>query len=132
MYKHEDMVYGEYGKRQDEFGYLGPVSQREIIEHCHAIANLMNEAKDIVRDIERAEMIPVNTMATTVTRKLLAGEEITLADMPTPKMSRRDAIKILNRMGEEYGEDDIAEVMAGDAWYPTTTAEWAHYFDGAR
>ena len=73
----------------------------------------------------------INTMAQDVTKKLLAGEEITLDMVPSPKMLRRDAIKTLNRMGEPYGEDDIVEVMLGDAWVPTTTAEWAHYFDNA-
>lgn len=81
---------------------------------------------------DQGDKMRINTMAQTVTRKLLAGEEINLDDMPTPVMSRRDAIKTLNRMGEPYDLDDVADVMAGNAWVPTTTEEWAHYFDGAR
>lgn len=45
----------------------------------------------------------------------------------TNAVSYAEAIRILNRMGEEYGHDDIAEVMSGDAWYPKTDAEWTHY-----
>lgn len=83
MYKHEDMVYGEYGNRQDEFGYLGPVSQRQIIEHCHTIANLMNEAKDMVREIERAKVVTVCADGFEITQGMI-DDEIARTNAPRP------------------------------------------------
>lgn len=41
----ESSAYGFYGSRQEEFSYLADTNQREIIEYCHAIGNLMNYAK---------------------------------------------------------------------------------------
>jgi hypothetical protein len=38
-------AYGMYGNRQDEFGYLSAESQAEIVEYCHAVANMMAEAR---------------------------------------------------------------------------------------
>lgn len=40
-------AYSAYGHRQDDFGYLSPESQAEIIEHAYAIASLMNYARDL-------------------------------------------------------------------------------------
>lgn len=73
MYKHEDMVYGEYGNRQDEFGYLGPVSQRQIIEHCHTIANLMNEAKDQRSVPAKQAILPVRVLVSQPYTKVAGG-----------------------------------------------------------
>jgi hypothetical protein len=78
----------------------------------------------------------INTMAQDVTRALLAGDQDSIDAMAAelgnaPVVSRRDAIKALNRMGDPYGEDEVADVMAGNAWIPTTTTEWARYFDNA-
>ena len=39
--------YSAYGYRQEQFSYLCERSQREIIEHAHALANMMNEARDM-------------------------------------------------------------------------------------
>jgi hypothetical protein len=38
-------TYGMYGNRQDEYGYLSADSQAEIVEYCHALANMMAEAR---------------------------------------------------------------------------------------
>jgi hypothetical protein len=79
-------LYGEYGNRQDEFGYLAPASQAEIIEHCHAIANLMNCAKDEVREIERAEVVTVTEGGFEITRGMVEDEIARSSAM------RRDAV----------------------------------------
>jgi hypothetical protein len=53
-------TYGMYGNRQDEFGYLCAESQAEIIEYCHALANLENYA----RGLQVAVIMPSGTVIT--------------------------------------------------------------------
>lgn len=39
--------YSAYGFRQGDFALLGDASRREIIEHAHTIALMMNEAREM-------------------------------------------------------------------------------------
>jgi hypothetical protein len=73
--------YGMYGNRQDQFELLATVNQTEIIEYCHAIANLMNAAKDITREIERAEVVKVTSAGLKITRGMIE-DEIACTRMP--------------------------------------------------
>jgi hypothetical protein len=75
--------YGMYGNRQDDFGYLSQVSQAEIIEYCHAIANLMNEAKNMVREIERAKVVKVCADGFEITQGMI-DDEIARTNAPRP------------------------------------------------
>jgi len=36
-----------YGFRQDEFSWLPAYAQAEVVEYCHAIANMMNFARGL-------------------------------------------------------------------------------------
>jgi hypothetical protein len=75
--------YGMYGNRQDTFGYLGEVSQHEVIEYCHAIGNLMNYAKDQVREIERAKVVTVCADGFEITQGMI-DDEIARTYAPRP------------------------------------------------
>lgn len=39
--------YSAYGYRQDQFSYLPPYAQADIINHAHTMANMMNYARDL-------------------------------------------------------------------------------------
>jgi hypothetical protein len=60
-------TYGEYGNRQDEFGYLSPESQAEIISYCHAVALLMDEARGM-------QVVTVTASGLVITRAMLDAE----------------------------------------------------------
>jgi hypothetical protein len=75
--------YGMYGNRQDDFGYLAEVNQREIVEYCHAIGNLMNYAKDQVREIERAKVVTVCADGFQITQGMI-DDEIARTYAPRP------------------------------------------------
>src|SRR5687768_12294359 len=60
-------TYGMYGNRQDEFGYLCAESQAEIIDYCHALANLENYARGL-------EVVMVMPSGTVITRAELDAE----------------------------------------------------------
>lgn len=70
------ITYGEYGNRQDEFGYLSPESQAEIISYCHAVALMMNEAHG-------TEVVMVTASGLVITRAML-GAEMAAARAPRP------------------------------------------------
>ena len=40
-------VYGEYGNHQQAFSHLFPESQADIINYCHGVALMMDEARDM-------------------------------------------------------------------------------------
>jgi hypothetical protein len=60
-------TYGMYGNRQDEFGYLCAESQAEIIDYCHALANLENYARGL-------EIVVVMPSGMVITRAMLDTE----------------------------------------------------------
>lgn len=63
----EATEYGMYGDRQDEFSYLGPEPQAEIIRYCHGIALMMHEARGMA-------VVVTTTDGFEITRAMLDAE----------------------------------------------------------
>lgn len=78
--------FNMYGNRQDEFDSMvkySPGLREEIVDYCHAIANLMNYAKDRVRETERAKVVTVCADGFEITQGMI-DDEIARTSAPRP------------------------------------------------
>lgn len=78
--------YNMYGNRQDEFDALtkgSPELRQNIVDYCHAIADLMNYAKDQIRETERAKVVTVCADGFEITQGMI-DDEIARTNAPRP------------------------------------------------
>ena len=72
-------TYNMYGNRQDEFGYLPDWAQAEVVEYCHAMANLAEFARGM-------QVVTVTASGLRITRAML-DEEIRSTRIERPRTS---------------------------------------------
>jgi hypothetical protein len=80
--------YGMYGNRQNEFGYLCVESQIEIIEYCHALANLEATARELT-------VVTVTAGGFKITQAMIDAEIVaTITARPVPFQVGRNPLII--------------------------------------